>query len=70
MSVYLTLSSHPDDLSEDSPVEGPSEPITTEMITKAISNMALGKAAGPSGIVAEMLNHVGKAGMVGVHDLV
>ena len=46
---------NPDDLSEESPVEGPSEPITLEMITKAISKMASGKAAGPSGIVAEML---------------
>ena len=46
MSVFSTLSS----LSEESPVEGPSEPITLEMITKAISKIASGKAAGPSGI--------------------
>ena len=46
---------NPEDLSEESPVEGPSEPITLEMITKAISKMASGKAAGASGIVAEML---------------
>ena len=39
---------NPEDLSEESPVEGPSEPITLEMITKAISKMASGKAAGPS----------------------
>ena len=43
---------NPEDLSEESPVEGPSEPITLEMITKAITKMASGKAAGPSGIVA------------------
>ena len=49
-----------EDLSEESPVEGPSEPITLEMFTKAISNMASGKAAGPSGIVAEMLKPFGK----------
>ena len=35
---------NPGDLSEESPVEGPSEPITLEMITKAISKMASGKA--------------------------
>ena len=58
------------DLSEESPVEGPSEPITLEMITKAISKMASGKAAGPSGIVAEMLKPVGEAGAVEVRDLI
>ncbi|MCU7898061.1 MAG: hypothetical protein KZQ61_05230, partial [Candidatus Thiodiazotropha sp. (ex Lucinoma aequizonata)] len=61
---------NPDDLSEESPVEGPSEPITTEMITKAISKMGLGKAAGPSGIIAEMLKPAGEAGAVEVRDLV
>ena len=58
------------DLSEESPVEGPSEPITLEMITKAITKMASGKAAGPSGIVAEMLKPVGEAGAEEVRDLV
>ena len=53
---------NPEDLSEESPVEGTSEPITLEMITKAITKMASGKAAGPSGIVAEMLKPVGEAG--------
>ena len=54
----------------ESPVEGPSEPITSEMITKAINKMASGKAAGPSGIVAEMLKPLGEAGIAEVHDLV
>ena len=40
------------------------------MITKAITKMASGKAAGPSGIVAEMLKPVGKAGAEEVRDLV
>ena len=53
---------NPEDLSGESPVEIPSEPITLEMITKAIITMAPGKAAGPSGIVAEMLKPVGEAG--------
>ena len=59
-----------EDLSEESPVEGPSEPITLEMITKAITKMASGKAAGPSGIVAEILKLVGEAGAEEVRDLV
>ena len=42
---------NPEDLSQESPVKGPSEPITLEMITKAIIKMASGKAARPSGIV-------------------
>ena len=61
---------NPEDLSQESPVEGPSEPITLEMITKAISKMASGKAAGPSGIVAEMLKPIGEAGAVEVRDLI
>ena len=72
MSVFSTFEFHwnPEDLSEESPVEGPSEPITLEMITKAISKMASGKAAGPSGIAAEMLKPVGEAGAVEVRDLI
>ena len=42
----------PEDPSMESPVEGPSKLITSDMITKAINKMASGKAAGPSGIVA------------------
>ena len=61
---------NPEDLSKESPVEGPSEPITLEMITKAISKMASGKAAGPSGIVAEMLKPVGESGAIEVHHLI
>ena len=62
---------NPEDQSEEGPVEGPSEPITLEMmITKTISKMASGKAAGPSGIVAEMLKPVGEAGAVEVRDLI
>ena len=54
----------------ESPAEGPSEPITLEMITKAINKMASGKAAGPSGIVAEMLKPLGEAGVAEVRDLI
>ena len=61
---------NPEDLSKESPVEGPSKPITLEMITKAISKMASVKAASPSSIVNEMLKPVGKAGAVEVRDLI
>ena len=61
---------NPEDLSKESPVEGPSQPITLEMITKAISRMASGKAAGPSGIVAEMLKPVGESGAIEVRHLI
>ena len=61
---------NPEALSEESPVEGPSEPITLERITKTISKIASGKAARPSGIVAEMLKPVGEAGAVEVCDLI
>ena len=61
---------NPEDLSEESPFEGPSEPITLDMITKAFSKMASVKAAGQSCIVAEMLKPVGEAGAVEVRDLI
>ena len=38
------------------------------MITKAIIKMASGKAAGPSGIVPEVLKPKSEAGAVGVRD--
>ena len=40
------------------------------MITKAVTKMASGKAAGQSVIVAEMLKPVGEAGAEELHDLV
>ena len=40
------------------------------MITKAISKMASGKAAGPPGIVAEMLKPVGESGAIEVRHLI
>ena len=45
----------PDHLSDKPPVEGPPTPITTDMVKKAISQMKVGKAPGPSGIVVEMI---------------
>ena len=51
-------------------MEGPSEPITTAMVGKAINKMNLGKAAGPSGIVAEMLKAAGSSGTSMTRDLI
>ena len=56
-------------LSEVYPVEGPSESITTAMVRKAINKMSLGKAAGPSGIVAQMLKAAGSSGASMIQDL-
>ena len=66
----LNFSWNPDGFSEVYPVEGPSEPITTAMVRKAINKMSLGKAAGPSGIVAEMLKAAGSSGASMIRDLI
>ena len=55
-------------LSSD-PVEGPPIFITVAMVLKALSKMKTGKAAGPSGIVSEMLKAAGEAGARLVADL-
>ncbi|RUS73531.1 hypothetical protein EGW08_018716 [Elysia chlorotica] len=59
----------PDHLSDEPPVEGPSNPITIDMVKKAISQMKSGKAAGPSGIVVEMIKAAGDTGASMIHDL-
>ena len=41
----------PNHLSDESPLEGPPIPITTDMVKKAISQMKAGKAPGPSGMI-------------------
>ena len=53
-------------LNED-PVVGPA--IHVEMVVKAITKMKTGKAAGPSGIVQEMLKASGDTGARLVTDL-
>ena len=59
----------PDHLSYQPPVEGPSIPITTDMVKKAISQMKAGKALGPSGIVVEMIRAAGDMGTSMICDL-
>ena len=61
---------NPDDLSQEEPVEGPSEPITDELIAKAVAKMSLGKAAGPSGIIAEMIKPTGEVGVSLIRELI
>ena len=72
MSFSSLLSSpwNPEDLTAESPVEGTSKPNTLKMITKANIKMASGKAAGPSGFVAEILKPVREAIGVYVGDLI
>ena len=56
-------------LNEADPVAGPPIHIDVEMVVKAITKMKTGKAAGPSGIVAEMLKASGDTGARLVADL-
>ena len=57
-------------LPEVTPVEGPPPPITADLIRKALGKMKGGKAAGPSGIIAEMLKAAGEEGIEIVRELV
>ena len=44
-------------------MEGPPPPVTKDLIRKALRKMKCGKAAGPSGIIAEMLKAAGDLGI-------
>ena len=59
----------PDHLSNKTPLEGPLIPITIDMVKKAISKMKSGKAAGPLGIVVEMIKAAGDTGATMICDL-
>ena len=59
----------PNHLTGESPVEGPPNPITIDMVKKAISQMKAGKAPGPSGIVVEMIRAAGDTGASIIRDL-
>ena len=60
----------PDHLSNEPLLEGPPIPITIDMVKKAISKMNSGKAAGPFGIVVEMIKAAGDTGATMIRDLV
>ena len=47
-------------LAKVTPVEGPPPPVTLVAIRKALSKINCGKAAGPSGIIAEMMKAAGE----------
>ena len=60
---YVRLLNHEfpwdeNNLSDVLPVEGPSPPITNDMVRRAVCKMVLGKAAGPSGVVSEMIKSI------------
>ncbi|XP_057303385.1 uncharacterized protein LOC130640832 [Hydractinia symbiolongicarpus] len=52
-----------DNLSDDDVVEGPAMQIKTEWVVEAIRKLKIGKAAGVSGIVAEMVKASGYIGV-------
>ena len=58
-----------DGLGEVDIVSGPAEIITTEEVRSAIAKTKSGKAAGPSGVVAEMLKASGEIGVQLVTEL-
>ena len=58
----------PDHLSDEPPVEDPPILITTDMVKKAISQMKMGKAPGPSGTVVEMIRAAGDMGASMIRD--
>ena len=68
--LNVEFSWNPGGLPKVYPVEGSSEPITAVMFRKAINKMSLGKAAGPSGIVAEMLKAADSSGASMIRDLI
>ena len=45
------------------PVVGPPPPITDKMVIVALDEMKSGEAAGPSGIIVEMLKAAGNPGI-------
>ena len=59
----------PENESDKPPLEGPPTPITIDMVKKAISKMKFGKAAGPSGVVVEMIRAAGDKGATMIPDL-
>ena len=67
--LNVELDWDPDHLSNQPPLEGPPIPITIDMVNKAISKMKSGNAAGPSGIVVEMIKAAGDTGATMIRDL-
>ena len=51
------------------PIAGPPPPVTTKLVRDALKKMKSGKAAGPSGIIAEMLKASGDEGVERIREL-
>ena len=69
MLLHIEFEWDPDHLSNKPPLESPHIPITIAMVKKAISSMKLGKAAGPSVIVVEMIKAEGDTGATMIRDI-
>ena len=52
------------------PVAGPPIWITLEQVIESICKMKVGKAAGPTGVAAEMIQNAGEAGFKLIHQLI
>ena len=59
----------PEHLSDKPPLEGPSIPITILMVKKVISKIKFSRAAGPSGVVVEMIRAAVDTGATVIRDL-
>ena len=59
----------PEHLSDEPPLEGPSIPFTILMVKKVISKIKLSRAAGPSGVVVEMIRAAVDTGATVICDL-
>ena len=51
------------------PIAGPPPSVSTKLVRKALSKMKCGKAAGPSGIIAEMLKATGEEGIEKLREI-
>ena len=59
----------PEHLSDEPSLEGPSIPITILMVKKVISKIKFSRAAGPSGVVVEMIRAAVDTGVTVIRDL-
>ena len=59
-----------EDLPPAPAVQGPVNLISVEAVTSAVRKLNIGKAAGPSGVTAELVKASGSAGIVEMHRLI
>ena len=59
----------PEHLSDEPPLKGPSIAITILVVKKVISKMKFSRAAGPSGVVVEMIRAAVDTGATVIRDL-